>query len=122
MTIDYWHFPRPGSTTNSSVKLFGVGGASEEFFSIHKNDQDRWFVQGPFVADYSEQYTHVVIILDTDTGLVDVSIDGQQVASQVQLNANRTINGIRYIGIHSGRGGFGTDSYFDDLIITSNPP
>lgn len=42
VTVDYWHFPRPGSSTNSAVALYGTQGSSDEFLAVHKNDQDRW--------------------------------------------------------------------------------
>jgi hypothetical protein len=118
--VDYWHFPRPGSSTNSAVALYGTQGASETFLTISKNDQDRWFVNGAFVANYSGRYTHIVISINTNTGSFQVSLDGQQVSSQQVENANRIADGIRFITFHSGRGGAGTDSYFDDLTITGS--
>ncbi|MBI4173394.1 MAG: hypothetical protein HY519_01615, partial [Candidatus Aenigmarchaeota archaeon] len=119
VTVDYWHFPRPGSSTNSAMALFGAG--KEQFLTVWKNDQNRWYVGAAgsaHVADYSGEYTHIIITIDTRTALFNVSIDGQQVDTNRSVeNAAALSNGIDYISMHSGRGGAGTDSYVDDIVI-----
>lgn len=122
VTVDYWHFPQPGSSTNSGLKLYGAQFSTSEFLTVHKNDQNLWWVsgvKGP-VASYNGQYTHIVITVNTNTGRFDVSINGQQVATQVMVsNPDAISQGIQNISTWSGRGGAGTDSYIDDLVITS---
>ena len=127
ITVDYWHYPKPGSDTNSVFRFFGGSwnGSSEsiwDYLYVTKNDQDKCWVDpgAHYVGDYSGSYTHFVITIDTCTGLSDLSIDEQHVYSGTVDNADKIgTHGIRYVTINSGRGGAGTDSYFDDLLITA---
>jgi pimeloyl-ACP methyl ester carboxylesterase len=122
VTIDYWHFPCPGASTNSGLQIMGQRGDPDRFLSIHKNDQDLWWVEGRQAATYSGGYTHIIVTMNTETGYYDVRINGVPVANQWQVNPaslERLRNGIHYVSFHSGRGALGTSSYFDDLTITS---
>ena len=131
VTVDYWHFPKPGSSTNSQFLLYGgehpgdYGGVDYwSYLAVHKNDEDLWWIsdgggQHPSVASYSEEYTHIVIIIDTDTGLFDLNIDEELVYQGTVEYADRIeASGIRYVAVHSGRGATGQDSYFDDFVVT----
>ncbi|MGB5925584.1 MAG: hypothetical protein WBH01_05760 [Dehalococcoidia bacterium] len=130
VTVDYWHFPKPGSSTNSQFSLHGGEHPGDEgvdywcYLSVHKNDEDLWWVTDeghpPSVASYSGEYTHIVITIDTSTGLFDLYIDEELVYQGTVEYADRIeASGIRYVSVHSGRGGAGTDSYFDDILITT---
>lgn len=131
VTVDYWHYPRPGTSTNSGFALHGgeYTGTYDvgywQYVNVWKNDQDLWWVAGeevptPTIATYSGQYTHIVITIDTDTGLFDVNIDEQLVYQGTVANADKiAASGIRYVATSSGRGAVGTDSYLDDIVITS---
>jgi hypothetical protein len=61
-----------------------------------------------------------VFTIDTSTGLFDLTIDGLLVFQGTVDNAHLIgASGIRYVAVHSGRGGAGTDSYFDDILVTA---
>ena len=125
VTVDYWHYPKPGTSTNS---MFGLRGGSLadhwQYVNVWKNDEDLWWVNvggNPTVATYSGEYTHIVITIDTDDGSFDLHIDEQLVYQGTVNHADKIgIYGIRYVNVHSGRGGSGTDSYYDDILITAS--
>jgi hypothetical protein len=95
------------------------------YLTVWKNDQDLWWVADenvphPSVASYSGEYTHIVIMIDTNTGLFDLNIDEHLVYQGRVENADKIGTwGIRYVAAHSGRGGAGTNSYFDDILVTA---
>jgi len=125
VTVDYWHYPASG--INSAFELYGglYDGSPESrwpYVAVWKNDGGLWWVGGisPEVATYSGQYTHIVITIDTCTGLFDLYIDESLVYQGTVQNADKIgTSGIRYVTVHSGHGGSGTDSYFDDMLITA---
>ncbi|MFC1934445.1 hypothetical protein ACFLXX_04825, partial [Chloroflexota bacterium] len=126
VTVDYWHHPRSGSSTNSMFSLSGGNYPDYwNYLTVHKNDQNLWWISDgrsshPSIASYSGQFTHIVVTIDTDTGLFDLNIDEQLVHQGVVANADKIgLSGIRYVSVHSGRGGGGTDSYLDDILITA---
>jgi hypothetical protein len=119
VTINYWHFPKPGSSTNSAFAAMGPDGDTDPLVVVLKNDEDLWVANGVVVATYSGQYTPITISIDTNTGRYDLSIDEVEVVSQGQVqDMDAVAQGVYYVSFHSGRAGVGTDSFFDDLVIT----
>jgi hypothetical protein len=108
-------FPTPDHNTNNSFRL-GHTNTGDSVW-MHVNESHRWwFRSGQLIADYSGTWTLVEVHINTISGIVDISLDGVEVVTNAVVNLPQ---GINRVGMHSGRGGAGHTSYFDELIITT---
>jgi len=114
VSVSLWMFPTPDHNTNSVFYLRHTDGSQ---FTIQINESHTWFGTGnQFSAPYSGTWTFVEMAINTVSGTVDIWLDGVQVLSNGSVSLP---NGINTLGVHSGRGGAGHTSYFDELVITS---
>ncbi len=122
--------PKLGSATNNA---FWIGDENVIYFVFWKNDADKWwyFDQNAPVperwvsfANYDGQWHHFKMIYRTFDNTFDLYMDSTLVVQNVQyLDGYDWTAGISRVGIHSGRGGGGTTSYFDNLqVYTEGTP
>ena len=90
-----------------------------------KSDGDQWryfsgdgLPQGVPVKSYRSEWSHVRIVLRTETGTYDLYLDGELIRRDAPWSRDRT-DGVSLLGLNSGRWQDEEDkaSYFDGLRI-----
>ena len=149
LTVDLWMLPATDSNTNNSFALgFFTPGNDEPDSSvvIRINETNTWFLNTPaghgagsavggwsnrdgwILGPYKMDWTKVRLVLHPELETVEAYIDDVQVGfaiSTLHPDGSPSLSqGVNSIGMHSGRGASGHDSYFDDLVIISGgkPP
>jgi hypothetical protein len=121
LDVNVWMFPATDSNTNFNL-VFG-SDTSTLPVNIRINETNTWFLTTASgtttLAAYNLNWTKVRLVLHTSTESVDVFINDVQVASGI--SAPGLGSGVGLVGTHSGRGGAGHDSYFDQLVISRWP-
>jgi len=117
--IDVWHRPQLDDTNS----MFAIGSDNHADNIWHTNERRRWHYhpQGIYYADYDGSWTHFLARINTQTSQYTLWMNGNLVIADNQLGANYS-DGIQYLDTHSGRGGQGKPSYFDNLKVSVLKP
>ena len=97
---------RPHISRHNLIANVGIG-------LIHKNETNRYFLQGVPFADADGNWHHHKIIADLGAGTYDYYFDGVLIGGSIPTS----LTSIDHFWVNSGRGGAGVDSWIDDIII-----
>ena len=115
VSLRVWMFPTPDNNTNNSILVRHKDSLGDSI-SIHVNESHRWWFRGAVIADYSETWTLVEMLINTVTGKLNIWLDGVMVVSDAAVDVS---HGLSAVCFHSGRAGQGKTSYFDELVMMS---
>jgi len=131
--IEIWMDPKVGSDTNNFLRIVLNNASSGQDAVIGKNDSDRWFYTDAssgqvFFEPVDGEGHNIRVEYNTDTATYNLFFDrdgdgkfGSQDFSVFNVpytgSAGLPVTGI---DMNSGRGGIGTTSYFDDLVVSVN--
>ena len=122
ISLSFDAHPLTGSSDGNFVVNFITSTGSHANL-VRKNESDNWFYtfngQPTFFASVTGWH-HIDVDYYTDTGLYDLSLDGNQIIANYDTGAAALQAGLAIEGIwmNSGRGGAGKPSYIDNLVIT----
>ncbi|MDP6455692.1 MAG: hypothetical protein QF898_20610, partial [SAR202 cluster bacterium] len=115
VSLSVWMFPTPDNNTNNSILVRhkdDIGGS----IGIHVNESHRWWFRGSVIANYSETWTLVQMLINTITGKLNIWLDGVMVVSDATVDVPQGLSRVCFL---SGRGASGHTSYFDELVMMS---
>jgi hypothetical protein len=127
LEFSLWMLPATDSNTNNVMRL----ETPTAEFTVRINETNTWFFTSPVpgggrtLGPYTMDWTWVRLAMDTVHETVDIYLDNVSVASGLSTigpDGTRYLSpGITMLGMQSGRGGAGHDSYFNELTITQAP-
>ena len=126
--IDLWMYPKQGSSTNN---FLGVRATTGDYIRVGKNSNNQW-TYAHATQSREEVFWHadnrghrIRLRIDTRTGVYSIDFDRDSDGvfdTEIASLTTGVTEAVTHIFINSGRGGRGTSSYVDDILVTRIPP